>query len=126
MDEKILEQQLKEKQKEIDELKKKLSDRTPAFNGNLIKRSEQKFDELCQAAGRSMQQSLGQDYIYVFKNKKFCLDFDSRPYSDKGWVINVCDEKDRKEIADKIVDVEMRKFQESLDNFAWAVNNQGT
>lgn len=121
---KLLEHQLAEKQKEIDQLKKKLADRNPAFNGNLIKRSEQKFDELCQAVGKSMQQALGQDYTYAFKNKKFVLDYDSGFSLGKGWVIYIFDEKDRKEIADKIADVEMKKFQDSMDNFAWAVQNQ--
>lgn len=124
-DQKSLEQQLKEKQIEIDQLKKKLADRNPAFNGNLIKRSEQKLDELCQTVGKLIQQALGQDYTYAFKNKKFTLDYDSGFSSGKGWVIYICDEKDRKDIADKIADQEMKKFQESIDNFAWAVQNQG-
>lgn len=125
IEQKSLEQQLIEKQKEIDSLKKKLSDRNPAFNGNLIKRSEQKFNELCESAGKAIHQNLGLEYSSAFKNKNFYLNYETGIYSGRGWVISVCDEKDRKEIADKIADIEMKKFQESIDNFAWAVQNQG-
>lgn len=124
MEQKSLENQLKEKQKEIDELRKKLADRNPAFNGNLLKRADRKFDELCTAVGKSMQQTLGQEYAYAFKNICFKLEYDSGFSSGKGWVVQITDEKDRKKITDNIADIEMKKFQDSLDNFSWAVKNQ--
>lgn len=124
MEQKSLEDQLKEKQKEIDELRKKLADRSPAFNGNLLKKADQKYDELCLSLGKAIQQCLGQDYTYIFKNNLMRLDYDSGFSSGKGWVVQIPDEKDRKKIVDQLASHEMKKFQESMDNFAWAVKNQ--
>lgn len=124
MEQKSLEDQLKEKQKEIDELRKKLADRNPAFNGNLLKRADRKFNELCTAVGKSMQQTLGQEYTYAFKSICFKLEYDSGCSTNRGWVVYVLNGEDRKKIVDNIADIEMKKFQESMDNFSWAVKNQ--
>ena len=124
MNEKTLEQQLKEKQKEIDDLKKKLEDRNPAFNGNLLMRSDKKYKELCDLIGKTINQCLGQEYTHIFIKKNMVLNYESSPFTGRGWTVWLKDE-DMKKCKSDIADIEMKKFQESLDNFSWAVNNQG-
>lgn len=121
---KTLEQQLKEKQKEIDELKKKLEDRNPAFNGNLLIKSDNTFKELCRSIGKAINQCLGQEYTHMFKGKSIRFEYESTFGGSGGWTIYL-DNKSEDEIKNKIANVELRKFQDSLDNFAWAVENIG-
>lgn len=121
---KTLEQQLKEKQDEINELKRKLEDRNPAFNGNLLRKTDQEFRRLSVAIGESIKNVVGQELVHAFKQVPMRLDYQSYSYATSGnWVV-FFSAKDEEKIKQDIADNQMKKFQESLDNFSWAVNNQ--
>lgn len=114
---------IKDQQKEIEALKKKLEDRNPAFNGNLLRQANIRFFELQESVGKSIQQTVGNDLLHILKYKRMFLDLDTSSYGGRGWIVSF-DSKDENEIKGKIADIEMRKFQETLDNYAWAVNNK--
>lgn len=118
----MLSDEIVELKKEIKELKKKLEDRNPAFNENLLKKTDQEFDRLSTTIGEAIRTTVGQELLYVFKSKQMRLDFDSSRYGSRGWFVCFSKEDDEK-IRSSIADLQMKKFQESLDNFAWAVQN---
>lgn len=122
-EQKSLEQTIKDQAEEISELKKKLSDRSQAFNGNLLSRADQKYNQICKNLGESIVNTLGQDYVHTFIHLKIALKNQSGFYGGGGWIVYLSEE-DRKKVTDLIADVEMKKFQESLDNFSWAVQNR--
>lgn len=129
METRMSEQDLKQEneilKKQLSDLKKKLEDRNPAFNGNLLEQADREYSRLQQAIGQAIYNTVGQDATGIFKNKSMIFDYDSSGFlsSSRGWVVYFND-KETKEIKDKLADLQMKKFQESLDNFAWAVNNR--
>jgi hypothetical protein len=118
-----MEQKIKDLEKQVKDLQKKLEDRNPAFNGNLLRKSDEQFTQLQMKIGTAIQQAVGQDLVHVFKDKRMVLDFDSSTYGGKGWSVYFIEDADNKSIKDSLANLQMKKFQESLDNFAWAVNN---
>lgn len=130
METRMSEQDLKQEneilKKQLSDLKKKLDDRNPAFNGNLLSQADKEYSRLQKAIGQAIFNAAGPDATGIFKNKSMIFDYDSSIFlssSRGGWVVYFND-KETKEIKDKLADLQMKKFQESLDNFAWAVNNQ--
>lgn len=115
---------LKTKDKEIADLKKRLEARNTSFEKNLQWRADAKLHELEKSIGQAIVSTVGNDLAYAFKHSKFRLDYESSLYGKGGWRIVFLDEKERKDVSQKIADFEMKRFQESLDNFSWAVNNQ--
>lgn len=111
-----------DQQREIAALKKKLEDRNPAFNGNLLKRSDQKFNDLSKSMGEAIKNAIGQDLVHIVSNKKMHLYFESSMYGSSHWRVWF-NAEDEKKIKDRIADLEMERFQQSLDNFSWAINN---
>lgn len=116
-------EKVKSQKLEIDELRKKIEDRNPAFNGNLLRRVDSQLFELQKSIGAAIAAAVGQDLVYAFKDKKLQLSYVSSSYDRSYWHVTI-DKSDSKEISDKIANLEMKKFQESLDNFSWAVNQQ--
>lgn len=114
--------ELKRKQKEIQELKEKLNNRSPGFNKNLLNRVDKRFDDLCSAIGQAIKNTTSNDSP-LFTGRKFTIHCDDYSYNGSKWVVRF-DEKDAQAIKDSLTDVEMRKFQESLDNFAWALQQK--
>ena len=55
---------------EIESLKKKLEDRNPAFNGNLLKRADSRLYDLSKTIGEAIRNAVGSDLAHVFQNKK--------------------------------------------------------
>lgn len=121
----LLENALKEKDKQIEELKKRLEARDTAFNKNLQNRVDNIFYGLQKSIGEAIVNSVDQNYKQVFKYHKMYLDFESYSYGTSFWKVSFVEDKSIKEIKQHIADIEMKKFQESLDNFSWAVNQQG-
>mgnify|MGYP000850450280 CR=1 FL=1 len=117
-----LELELKRKQKEINDLKAKLNNRSPGFNKNLLNRIDKRFDDLCSAIGQAIKNTTGNE-SHLFSGRKLTFYYDSDSYSGSKWTVGF-DEKDTQMIKDGLADVEMRKFQESLDNFAWALQQK--
>ena len=117
-----LELELKRKQKEIDDLKAKLNNRSPGFNKNLLNRVDDRFNDFCSAIGLAIKNTAGNE-SHLFAGRKFILHNVDYTYGGSRWVVSF-DEKDAQAIKDSLTDVEMRKFQESLDNFAWALQQK--
>lgn len=125
-EEKTMEQILKEKDAEIATLKKRLADRNPVFNSNLLDMAEREVRRIELAVGAAIAQALGKELVHALKCKKISLHFETSLYGPaSGWVIIFTNKEDRKDFAEVIADMEMKKFKESLDNFAWAVQSQG-
>lgn len=120
----LLEKILKEKDKQIEELKKRLEARDTSFNKNLQNRVDKIFYALQKSIGEAIVNSVDQNYKQVFKYHKMYLDFESCSYGTSFYKVSFVDDKSVKEIKQNIADFEMQKFQESLDNFSWAVNQQ--
>lgn len=120
----LLEKILKEKDKQIEELKKRLEARDTSFNKNLQNRVDKIFYDLQKSIGEAIVNSVDQNYKQVFKYHKMYLDFVPCSYGTSFYKVSFVDDKSVKEIKQNIADFEMQKFQESLDNFSWAVNQQ--
>lgn len=118
-----LENKIKEQEEIIKELRKKLEDRNPAFNGNLLKRVDALAYELTKKIGDAIVGVLTPDLIHTIKYKKMYLDYDSGAYSRGHWIVRFINNESEKQFKDALADYEMKKFQESLDNFSWAVTN---
>lgn len=123
MEQKSQEQIIKDQKNEIEELKKKLANRNTSFNKNLIDRSYSELRRLEYNIGEAIKNAIGQDLIHAFKYKKMQLDYETSLYSKGVWKVSFSSEDENK-IRNEIADFQMKKFQESLDNFAWAINNQ--
>jgi hypothetical protein len=120
-----LKTELDKLKKENYELRKKLESRDVPFNKQLNSRVDTKFFDLTFNVGAAIASSAGQELISALKNKKIIINYQHNTYGKSGYYINILDDKDVKSVKDYIAELELKKFQESLDNFSWAVNNQG-
>lgn len=117
--------ELEKLKKENDELRKKLESRDIPFNKQLLNRVDSKFTDLSFNIGSAIATSAGQELINSMKNKKLIIDYNYSTYGRSGYFIRLIDDKDMKELKQYMAELELRKFQESLDNFSWAVTNGG-
>jgi len=108
----------------IKELTIKLNDRNPAFNGNLIRRSEKTLYELEIKIGNSLCEILGHEIIECFKGKSFYLSYEHSLYmGDKGyWKIIFSNNNDRDKVLSLIQHIELNKFLKAIENFSWATH----
>lgn len=119
-----LQNKIKAQEAEISELKRKLSDRNPAFNGNLLRKADQAFNEITYAIGSSIHNCLDRELVNAFSNIPMIFRYESSYVGTGKYVVHI-DKAHAEAIKDKIADWQMSKFQSSLDNFAWAVQNHG-
>lgn len=123
MEQKTQEEIIINQQKEIEKLKIKLNERNNAFNKQLLNRTDNKFYELRKKIGEILEQYLDKDLLQTLENREFYIKKEYYYAANARWIAEFKID-DEKRIKDQIADIEMKKFQESLDNFAWAVNNQ--
>lgn len=116
--------ELEKLKKENDELRKKLESRDIPFNKQLMSRVDSKYFELTFNVGHAIFQSAGSDMINFLKNKELFIDYMHSSYGRSGYYIKLINDKDVKVVKQYMAELELRKFQESLDNFSWAVQNQ--
>jgi 3-methyladenine DNA glycosylase Tag len=50
------------------------------------------------------------------------LEYIHSSYGKSGWFVRI-DQKDEARIKNALADAEMTRFQDSLDSFAWAIQN---
>ena len=120
------EEQIEHLKNQVKDLKQKLEQKSPVFADNLNRKAKTEYNRLCEAMGEAIHKAVGRDLVHLFKSRKFVLGYDS-DYSGtgRGWVVYIQEKNDTDKIIEGLEQIEMRKFQESLDNFAWAVKNGG-
>lgn len=110
---------------ELQELKAKLSSRNSAFDRNLERRVTNRYNELLNDIDRGIVSQLG-DNKSIFDGKTM------RFYSVRGDSYNgykteyhiTIQNGESDKIKEKLYELELKGFQDSLDNFAWAVENK--
>lgn len=111
--------------KENQKLKKALESRDIPFNKQLLYRVDSKFYDLSYNIGAAIASAASQDLIQQLKHKKFILDYESSSYGKSGYFIRFLDHEQEKKFKELLAELELKRFQEALDNFSWAVQNQG-
>lgn len=111
--------------KENEALKRKLNDRDIPFNKNLLSRVDSKFLDMSFNVGQAIINSIDQDLRNKILNSKIIVNYESSRYGRSGYYIRFYESKDENAFKDFMSELELKKFQESLDNFSWAVQNQG-
>lgn len=111
--------------KENEALKRKLNDRDIPFNKNLLSRVDSKFLDMSFNVGQAIINSVDLNLRNKILNSKITVNYESSRYSRSGYYIRFCESKYENEFKDFMSELELKKFQESLDNFSWAVQNQG-
>jgi hypothetical protein len=124
MTETELKTEIENLKKENASLRKRLEKTDFPFDKQLSKRVDSKLHELTFAIGESIAKTAGQNIISCLKNKKIVIDYWHSSYGKGGYYIRFLEEKDVNEIKDYMAELELKKFQESLDNFSWAIQKQ--
>lgn len=120
-----MENEIEKLKKENEELRNKLSERNSTFTEQLGKRVDSKFADLTFRIGEAIRQNVGNDLMHSLRDKLIDIDYDHSSYGKSGYFIRFSKNEDEKNFKQHMEEIELRKFQESLDNFSWAVNNQG-
>lgn len=121
--ENVLKTENMELKKKIEDLEKRLNDRNPAFNKNLLSRVDSEFEKMREVIGKSIAAVVDKRLLRKFEHKPMRIYLETNSYSDPKWKISF-EDKDGKEIKNELANIELRNFQESLDNFSWAVSQQ--
>lgn len=118
-----LKKELKEKEAQIKALEEKLRDRNPAFNAKLLERGESRLGEIKNNLGKTIFNHLGPELFRQFEHKPFYVESCSSLYMPTEYIVRLPDNKHEENLKRWLEEQELNKFMESLDNFAWAVNN---
>lgn len=120
-----METEIEKLKKENEELRKKLSERNSTFTSQLGRRVGSKFFDLTFDVGKAIENAIGQEMMNRLKGNDIYIDHHYSSYGKSGYFIRFSKNEDEKNFKQHMEEIELRKFQESLDNFSWAVNNQG-
>lgn len=117
--------ELEELKKENLVLRKALESRESTFNKQLEKRVNEKFYDLSFIIGEAIASVADRDLVNQLKNKVFHLEYSHSTYGKSGYFIRFQKKEEEKELKLFMEEMELKKFQESVDAFSWVVSRNG-
>lgn len=116
---------IKEQEELIKSLKQKLEKRDTAFTKNLNRKAFNLLTKMKADIGVAVKNAVGDQAFNELQGKTFRVWSNYSSYGGTSYGVTFEKNESDKDLIQFFENKQMAEFQSSLDNFAWAVQNQG-